>query len=121
MYTTVVELADRYRFSRDAIYAWVRTNLIPAHCVVRIGNSIRIDSGEFDRLMRDGKLYRPRGRQAEERAQRSREAASGLGLSEDQHTIRGQGPRCEHRFCSEDGTVLDRHPYSEEMVSLTRS
>lgn len=77
MYTTVVELADRYRFSRDAIYAWVRTNLIPTHCVVRIGNSIRIDSGEFDRLMRDGKLYRPRGRQAEERAQRSREAASG--------------------------------------------
>lgn len=81
MYTTVVELAGRYRFSRDAIYAWVRTNLIPAHCVVRIGNSIRIDSGEFDRLMRDGKLYRPRGTQAEERARRSREAASGLGLS----------------------------------------
>jgi hypothetical protein len=60
MHEKVSELASRYRFSVDAIYDWVRAGLIPVNCVLRVGNSIRIDSDQFDRLLRAGKLYRPR-------------------------------------------------------------
>ena len=52
MHVTVSELALRYRFSRDAIYAWVRSGLIPEACIIRIGNSIRIHSEEFEILLR---------------------------------------------------------------------
>src|SRR5271154_4426061 len=106
MHLKVSELASRYRFSVDAIYAWVRTGLIPPGCLLRVGNSIRIDSDQFDRLLREGKLYRPRCRKAEERARRSREAASALGLSEDQHTTTRERGQHEHRFTCESGTVM---------------
>ena len=88
MHLKVSELASRYRFSVDALYAWVRIGLIPSECILRMGNSIRIDSDQFDRLLHAGKLYRPRRRKAEERARRSQEAAAGLGLSEDQYTTK---------------------------------
>jgi hypothetical protein len=105
-------VASRYRFSVDAIYAWVRTGLIPAGCILRMGNSIRIDSDQFDRLLRAGKLYRPRCRNAEQRARHSREAASALGASEDQHTTKQERGRYEHRFTSDSGSVSADHPYS---------
>jgi Helix-turn-helix domain len=111
MHLKVSELASRYRFSVDAIYAWVRTDLIPAGCILRVGNSIRIDSEQFDSLLRAGKLYRPRSRKAEERAGSSREAAAGLGLSEDQHTTKVERGQYEHRFMSESGAVSSDHPY----------
>jgi hypothetical protein len=110
MHLKVSELASRYRFSVDAIYAWVRTDLIPNDCILRVGNSIRIDSEKFDQLLRAGKLYRPRRRKAEEQARHSREAASALGLSEDQHTTRVEKGQHEHRFMDEACTVSD-HPY----------
>ncbi len=44
MHAKVSELASRYRFSVDAIYAWLRSGLIPDACILRAGNSIRIDS-----------------------------------------------------------------------------
>src|SRR5262245_60905583 len=91
MHLKVSELASRYRFSVDAIYGWVLAGLIPNCCIVRAGNSIRIDSEQFETLLRAGKLYRPRRRKAEEQARCSREAASALGLSEDQHTTKQEG------------------------------
>ena len=57
MHLKVSELASRYRFSVDAIYAWVRAGLIPSNCILRIGNSIRIESEPFEVLLRAGKLY----------------------------------------------------------------
>lgn len=111
MHKKVSELASRYRFSPDAVYAWVRTKVIPESCIIRIGNSIRIDSDEFDRLLRAGQLYRLRRGRIEEQARHSRDAASSLGLSEDQHTtLRVRGER-HHRFISEDGRVAEDHPY----------
>ena len=111
MHLKVSELASRYRFSVDAIYAWVRAGLIPEGCVVRIGHSIRIDSERFDLLLRAGKLYRPRGRRAEQQARHFREAACGAGFSEDQHTTRVENGQHQHRFLGENGRVCD-HPYS---------
>ena len=116
MHLKVSELALRYRFSVDAVYAWVRAGLIPPSCILRIGNSIRIDSDQFTQLLGAGKLYRPRGRKAEERARRSREAAAGLGLSEDQHTTKRECGRYEHRFTSDGGSVSEDHPYLPEFV-----
>lgn len=120
MHKKVSELASRYRFSPDAVYAWVRTKVIPESCIIRIGNSIRIDSDEFDRLLRAGKLYRPRRRKVEEQARHSRDAASSLGLSEDQHTTRREKGEREHRFVSDEGNVAKDHPYSREMKALAR-
>jgi len=112
MHLKASELASRYRFSVDAIYAWVRSGLIPPACILRMGNSIRIDSDQFDQLLRAGKLYRPRCRKAEDRARHSCEAAAGLGLSEDQHTTKRECGRYEHRFTSDSGSVSDDHPYA---------
>jgi helix-turn-helix protein len=119
MHLRVSELASRYRFSVDAIYAWARSGLIPSECIVRVGNSIRIDSEEFDRLLRAGQLYRPRRRRVEEKALHFREAACALGLSEDQHTTRRERGERQHRFSDDEGTV-GAHPYSAEMKALTR-
>src|SRR5215472_18911685 len=103
MQKKVSELASRYGFSPDAVYAWVRRKVIPESCVIRIGNSIRINSDEFDRLMRAGKLYHPRRQKIEEQARHSRDAASSLGLSEDQHTTRREKAECQHRFIGDEG------------------
>jgi hypothetical protein len=98
----------------------VRTKVIPENCVVRVGNSIRIDSDGFDRLMREGKLYRPRRRKVEEQARHSRDVASALGISEDQHTTRREKGESQHRFISDGGMVAADHPYSPEMKLLAR-
>jgi Helix-turn-helix domain len=112
----VSELALRYRFSVDTIYAWVRTELIPPACLLRVGNSIRIDSDQFDSLLRAGKLYRPRSRKREERARNSRQAAASLGLSEDQHTTKMERGQYEHRFVSDSGAVSADHPYRSTLT-----
>jgi hypothetical protein len=111
MHVRVSELASQYRFSVDAIYAWVRTDLIPTSCIMRVGSSIRIDLEQFDQLLRAGKLYRPRRRKAEEQARHSQEVASAVGFSEDQHTTRLERGRYEHRFMNEAGTASMDHPY----------
>jgi hypothetical protein len=116
MHLKVSELASRYRFSVDAIYAWVRAGLIPKGCILRIGNSIRIDSDQFDRLLHAGKMYRPRNQKAEERARHSREAASALGFSDDQHTTRVEKGQYEHRFMNEASAVSADHPYGPAPV-----
>jgi len=99
MQMKVSEIAARYRFSVDAIYAWVRTGLIPTCCILRVGNSIRIDSDQFDRLLQAGKLYRPRA--ADQR----------VLVPEDQSTIRGTEVGYSHRWTGEGGSVLEAHPY----------
>ena len=116
MYLKVSELALRYRFSVDAIYAWLRVGLIPDSCVLRVGNSIRIDSDQFDGLLRAGKLYRPRCHKAAEQARHSREAAAALGLSEDQHTTKQERGRYEHRFTTDSGSVSADHPYRSTLI-----
>src|SRR5689334_4152046 len=98
MHLKVSEVASRYRFSVDAIYAWVRASLIPECCILRIGNIIRIDSDQFESLLRAGKLYPPRRTRAEEHSRRSREAASALRLAEDQHTTTREQRQYQHRF-----------------------
>jgi hypothetical protein len=86
MHLKVSELASRYRFSVDAIYAWVKAGLIPMNCVLRVGNSIRIDSDQFDTLLRAGKLYRPRYQRTKANGGSAAEAARVLSLLSDQNT-----------------------------------
>src|SRR6266481_6371433 len=117
MQMKVSEIASRYRFSVDAVYAWVRSGLIPTCCILRVGNSIRIDSDHFDRLLKDGKLYRPRGRKTEEQARHSRDAASALGFSEDQHTTKQERGQYQHRFTTDGGKVSGDHPYRPASVA----
>ena len=120
MHPKVSELAPRYRFSVDAIYAWVRAGLIPASCVLRIGNSIRIDLEQFGSLLRAGKLYRPRGQKAEEQARHQHDTASAAGFSEDQHTTTQEGGHHQHRFTTEAGTVSSDHPYNPKFIEPLR-
>jgi len=120
LHLKVSEIAIRYRFSVDAIYAWVRSGLIPAGCLLRVGNSIRIDSNQFDLLLRAGKLYRPRSRKAEERARNSREAAAALGLSEDQQTTTLENGEYQQRFVTDCGDVSPDHRYSSAPRERTR-
>jgi hypothetical protein len=120
MYLKVSELADRYRFSVDAIYAWVRAGLIPDSCILRIANSIRIDSDRFETLLHAGKLHRPRSRRAETQALHRRETASAAGFSEDQHTTKQESGRYQHRFMTDAGTVSSDHPYNPKFIEPLR-
>jgi excisionase family DNA binding protein len=99
MYSTVVEIAKRFRVSRDAVYAWIRIGTIPSSCVDRVGSTIRIRQEEFDQLLREGKLLKRRQRPV------------GPRLAEDSVTTRRTGLQFDHRWVSESGNVLDGHPY----------
>lgn len=56
----VSQIAEKCQVSPDAVYLWIRDGIIPESCVERIGSTIRIDEEEFVRLLREGKLARPR-------------------------------------------------------------
>lgn len=101
MHSKISELADRYRVSCDSIYSWIRQGLIPEHCLVRLGNSIRVNNIEFETLMRAGKLWWPRRRGVNRR----------IEIPEDQSTIRATTYGYEHRWLGEGGSVLESHPY----------
>jgi excisionase family DNA binding protein len=100
MHSKISELADRYRVSRDSIYNWIRQGLIPEHCLVRLGNSIRVNQEQFEGLMRAGKLWRPR-----------RTAPPRVEIPEDQSTICTTEDGYGHRWVGEGGSVLENHPY----------
>jgi len=107
MHSKISELADRYRVSRDSIYSWIRQGLIPEHCLVRLGNSIRIKNDEFEALMHAGKLWRPRRRPVARRIQ----------IPEDQSTIRATENGYEHRWVGDGRSVLETHPYGPGIVT----
>lgn len=111
-YLRVKEIADKYRFSVDAVYLWIREGKIPADCVIRIAGSVRVDEGEFGRRLRAGSLYHPR---------RRRPPVVGPALSaEDNFTTTRSGQRIDHRWTDESGDVEPSHPFGPEMVSSTR-
>jgi hypothetical protein len=56
----VSQIAEKCQVSRDAVYLWIRDEVIPESCVERIGSTIRIDEDAFERLLREGRLARPR-------------------------------------------------------------
>ena len=104
----VSEMAKRYRISKDAIYSWIRSGTVPESCLSRIGSSIRIETREFDRLVREGKLCKPRRRVAR--------PAPGEVVAEDSNTARKASPMTfEHRFGADES-----HPYSPAMMAVIR-
>jgi hypothetical protein len=120
MQMNISEIARRYRFGAGTVYAWVCRGQIPARYILRQGNEMQIDSDEFDRLLKAGRLYRPRGRKADEQARRSGEVASAVGFSEDQHTTKREGNHYQHRFVLDNCTVSEDHPYRPVSISRTR-
>ena len=62
MMIKVSQAAHDLGMSRFAIYEWIKTGIIPEYCIIRIGQSIRINSDRLDRLVREGKIYRQRMR-----------------------------------------------------------
>lgn len=105
----VSEFARATAQSRENVYHWINIGVIPKSCVLRIGGSIRLDSDECMRLLREGKLAR----------RRTRKVSCEPLNAEDSHTTRGgrldDNSRCEHRFVGEDGRVHVNHPYSPAM------
>jgi hypothetical protein len=110
MHSKISELAVKYRVSRDSIYSWIRQGLIPEDCLVRLGNSIRIKNDRFETLMSAGELWRPRRRSASWR----------VDLVEDQRTVQRTVDGYGHRWVSENRSVSEGHPYSEEMKALAQ-
>jgi len=113
----VSEFAKNIGYSREIVYHWIRTGVIPASCVERIGSLVRLDGEECMRLLLEGKLARPRTRYA-----------PGHLNAEDSHTTRGGnlhgGSRCWHGFGEllfENERILRKvvnpfgeHPYAPE-------
>jgi hypothetical protein len=115
-FAKVSEIAERFRVSVDAVYLWIRQGKIPSECVVRIAGTVRVDEEEFERRLRSGALYRPRGRKPAAVVAAGRPAAS----AEDNFTTTRSGPRIDHRWTNESGSVEPSHPFSPEMASSTR-
>ena len=105
MHHKVAELANRYRVSKDAVYAWIRQGLIPEECLVRLGNSIRVHNNTFEKLMREGKLQRPR------------RTVRRVEIAEDQVTICATADAYGHRWTDENSRVTEHHPYGRQAVA----
>jgi excisionase family DNA binding protein len=117
MYAKVSEIAERFRVSRDTVYFWIRTQVIPERCIDRVGATIRIDSDQFETLLREKKLSRPR---AATRVPAAREEVTHAVAAADSFTTVGVGPSSEHQWISEAGKVQPEHPYSPEMVAVEK-
>src|SRR5215472_12681708 len=115
-YAKVSEIAERFRVSVDAVYLWIRQGKIPPECVIRIAGTVRIDEGEFERRLRAGALYRPRGHKPSAVANGNGSEVS----AEDNFTTTRSGLRIDHRWTSEAGNVDPSHPFSPGMTASTR-
>jgi excisionase family DNA binding protein len=100
MYLTPAEIADRFRISRDTVYALIRRGVIPAGCIDRIGSTIRIRRDKFEETLQRGALFRPR-----------RVFAAEPIVAEDSVTFCRRGNETEHRWAHESGNVMSTHPY----------
>jgi hypothetical protein len=117
-FAKVSEIAERFRVSADAVYLWIRQGKIPADCVIRIAGTVRVDEETFERQLRSGALYQPRGRKP---ARGEYECSAQIPLAaEDDVTTAGRGPRIRHKWIGETGSVHADHPFSPEMTGKTR-
>jgi len=113
-YAKVSEIAERFRVSADAVYLWIRQGKIPADCVVRIAGTVRVDEEQFALRLRAGDLCQPRGRkQPADRVEASL-------IADDSLTTVRAGTSTEHRWINEGGSVEPEHPFSPEMVAVSK-
>ncbi len=97
--TTINEIANRFRLSRHAVYAWIRKEVIPPSAIARIGSRILVQSDILDELSAERKLGSPQRNIA-------------VSLEGASVTTRGPRERTEHRFTDDNGNVLPFHPWS---------
>ena len=119
-YAKVIEIADRFRVSADAVYLWIRQGKIPSDCVVRIAGTVRVDEEQFERRLRSGALCQPRGRKrlAPPDPETGKPLVSTMAV--DSFTTVGAGPTSEHRWVSETGNVQPEHPYGPGMLAAAK-
>src|ERR1022692_2348517 len=117
-YAKVSEVADRFRVSADAVYLWIRQGKIPSDCVARIAGTVRVDEEQFERRLRSGSLYQPRGRKQPSSGQL--EVVHASTLAEDNFTTLRDGPASQHRWTGEAGEVQPEHPFSPDMVAAEK-
>jgi hypothetical protein len=116
-FAKVSEIAERFRVSADAVYLWIRQGKIPPECVARIAGTVRVDQAEFDRRLRSGALYQPRGRKPAKND--AAEAPQASPIAEDDITVRGRASSAQHRWTTEAGRVEEGHPFSRAMIGVT--
>ena len=119
-FAKVREIAERFRVSADAVYLWIRQGKIPPECVVRIAGTVRVDEEEFERRLRSGGICQSPGRRPRlpEYSDSGRVLTHAMG--EDSVTTAGHGPRIEHRWSSETGSVQPDHPFSPAAIAKTK-
>jgi hypothetical protein len=110
-FAKVREIAERFRVSVDAVYLWIRQGKIPPDCIVRIAGTVRVDEEQFERQLKSGGLFHPRGRRQANRTDTGESAAA-----VDNFTTIRSGPRSEHRWTSDAGSVDPDHPFRPEIV-----
>src|SRR5689334_10071976 len=115
-YAKVSEIADRFRVSADAVYLWIRQGKIPSDCVIRIAGTVRVDEVQFERSLRSGALFRPRGQKPAGNAREMPNPPTGT-IGEDTITTAANGPSREHRWTGETGIVQPDHPFSPTMIA----
>lgn len=116
----VSEIAERFRVSADAVYLWIRQGKIPSDCVIRIAGTVRVDEDQFEQRLRSGALCQTRGRKRPVPDVSDSGNPRASSMAEDSFTTVGDGPRCEHRWTSETGSVHPEHPYSPDMVTTAK-
>jgi len=119
-FAKVIEIAEKYRVSPDAVYLWIRQGKIPADCVVRIAGTVRVDEEQFEKRLRSGTLCQRRGRKPVE--PNDLEASRPLTrlIADDSFTTVGKGPNVDHRWTDESGTVKAGHPFGPELLGTTK-
>jgi len=117
-YAKVSEIVDRFRVSADAVYLWIRQGKIPAERVARIAGTVRVDEEQFEQRLRSGALCQPRG---PKRPTHGPETGKPLvsTIAEDSFTTVGHGPRSEHRWSSEPGSVQSDQPFYPEVIGTS--
>jgi transposase-like protein len=58
----VSEVARSLGVSRWTVHNWIRRGIIPAELVTTIAGTTRVDAEKLDRLIKEGRLARPRRR-----------------------------------------------------------
>src|SRR5260370_38584582 len=119
-FAKVSEIADRFRFSADAVYLWIRQGKIPSDCVVRIAGTVRVDEEQFEQRLRSGALCQPRGRKRPSQDESQSRQVLVSTITDDSVTTVGRGPSSEHRWASQTNGVKSEHPFNPKMVATVK-
>ena len=62
VFVNAAELAEIVGLELETVHNWIRRGIIPAELVTTIAGTTRVDAEKLDRLIKEGRLARPRRR-----------------------------------------------------------